>query len=266
MREILVVKVGGSLLDWAGLPAALDGLVRELQDREEDQPRLGPADEVSACECEPSTPALPHKGGGSPMGGGGQSEEMERGNGRSFSWGAPMRLVFVVGGGLAADFVRELDRVHRLGDEVSHGLALHALDLSAEALASLVPGLEVVETLEELPAVWDSGGCPVLAPRRVLEAEERARPREALEHSWDVTSDTISARLAQLIGASGLLLLKSVGVPEGTDLESASARGLVDSAFPGEAADLPGVWVRNLRDPRGGLTRLTLKRLESRPF
>ncbi len=170
MRERLVVKVGGSLLDWVGLPAGLDELIRELQDWEEDKPRHGPTDEVSACECEPPTPTLPHKGGGR-QSEGTEGRETDRRNGGLFS--SPKRLVIVVGGGLAADFVRGLDRVHRLGEEVSHRLALHALDLSAEALARLVPGLAVAETLEDLPAIWDSGRSPVLAPRRVLEADER---------------------------------------------------------------------------------------------
>ena len=57
-------------------------------------------------------------------------------------------LVLLAGGGAAADFVRTLDRTFALGDSRAHHLALRSLDLTAHALATLVPGLVVVDELE----------------------------------------------------------------------------------------------------------------------
>ena len=49
-------------------------------------------------------------------------------------------MVLIAGGGPAADVVRVLDRIHGLGDETAHRLALHAMDLTAIILAELLPG------------------------------------------------------------------------------------------------------------------------------
>ena len=38
--------------------------------------------------------------------------------------------LFVIGGGRTADLVREWDRLHQLGEERSHGLALKAMQLN----------------------------------------------------------------------------------------------------------------------------------------
>jgi aspartokinase-like uncharacterized kinase len=155
------------------------------------------------------------------------------------------RLVLIVGGGRAADAVRGLDRAYRLGDEVSHALALRALDLTAHALAAIVPGLQPAESRGELATIWATGRVPVLAPRRVLDADEGSRG--ALAHSWSVTSDAIAARVAALLGASSLLLLKSAPIPEGCDREAAARLGLIDPAFAGAARGVPRVEYLDLR-------------------
>ena len=75
------------------------------------------------------------------------------------------RMVLIAGGGPAADLVRALDRIHGLGDETAHRLALHAMDLTAIILAELLPGTVAVDRLDALAAVWAAGSIPVLAPR-----------------------------------------------------------------------------------------------------
>ncbi len=72
----MVVKVGGSLLDWPDLP---DRLGRFLDRRRE----------------------------------------------------AGQRLVVVTGGGPAADWIRDVDRVFAIGDRAAHDLAIRSMDLTA---------------------------------------------------------------------------------------------------------------------------------------
>jgi aspartokinase-like uncharacterized kinase len=186
MMPSVVVKVGGSLLDWPELP---DRLGKFLASR------------------------------------------------------APDRLVLIVGGGAVADVIRAWDRTHGLGEERSHHLALRALDLTAHVLADLVPGLDVVETLDQCGPIWARGRLPVLAPRRLLDNDHD------LPHHWDVTTDTIAALLAARLGAAELVLLKSALLPPGTDLAGAARLGLVDPEFPRFAAGLERVTFINLRDP-----------------
>ena len=157
------------------------------------------------------------------------------------------RMVLIVGGGGAADWVRGLDRIHGLGDSRAHALAVRALDLTAHALVALVPGLEVAETVAELETIWGKGFVPILAPRLPLDDDDRDSGYP-LPKSWDVTTDSIAARLADRLGSSTLVLLKSVFAPGGTTRESAAMLGLVDPMFPAVARAVPEVLVVNLRE------------------
>lgn len=155
-------------------------------------------------------------------------------------------IVLVVGGGRAADFVRELDSHHGLGQIQSHGLALRSLDLTAHLLSALLNGLEVVDDPGRLGSVWAKGCIPVLAPRWFVDTIAGAPP-DPLEASWDVTTDSIAARLADYLGGAELHLLKSVGVGDARSRRVLAERGIVDPAFPRESRRLGRVGLINLR-------------------
>jgi 5-(aminomethyl)-3-furanmethanol phosphate kinase len=161
------------------------------------------------------------------------------------------RLLLIVGGGPAADFIRALDQRHRHGNDRAHALALHALDFTAHVACALCPGLVVVEDLAACAQVWLKGQTPVLAPRLFLEQDDRqdqtpnANP---LPHSWDATSDSIAARLATRLGAGELVLLKSASLRPGTDRAEAARLGLVDPLFPEEASAIKRVIYINFRE------------------
>ena len=132
-----------------------------------------------------------------------------------------------------------MDRIHGLGDAQAHWLAIRALDLTALLLASLLPGSTVVSRPEVLRSIWNLGEIPILAPRRMLEEIDNRGP-DRLPESWHVTSDSIAARIAIHLQARRLILLKSKGVPEGTDREDAARLGLVDPMFPGRCPEPQG--------------------------
>jgi aspartokinase-like uncharacterized kinase len=142
-------------------------------------------------------------------------------------------VVLVPGGGALADAVRELDRCHGLGEEQAHWLALQTLRTTAHFLAALVPGVAVVTHLDAITDAWAKGTVPVLD----LEAFAR-QDEESLPHRWDVTSDSLAARVAVVTEARELILLKSVSLPEGMGWSEAGQRGLVDPYFA-RAAEAP---------------------------
>jgi aspartokinase-like uncharacterized kinase len=143
----------------------------------------------------------------------------------------------MAGGGLAADLIRTMDQIHGLGDERAHRLAIDALDLNARILAAILPGCLVVEGPEELHLACDHGQIAVLAPSRFLEELDDRRP-DPLPASWDVTSDSIAARIAVGLNASRLVLLKSACLPPGAGRADAAKLGLVDPFFPVAAREL----------------------------
>ncbi len=147
---------------------------------------------------------------------------------------ADSEIVLVPGGGRLADEVRRLDRQHQLGEETSHWLALRALTVGAEFLARLLPGAVLVHDLEGCSPIWYSGRVAVLDPFTFTKADEGRSG--CLPHTWEITSDSIAARVAFVGKARQLILLKSVDVPAGLDWEEAGERGFVDRYFASSLA------------------------------
>jgi aspartokinase-like uncharacterized kinase len=157
------------------------------------------------------------------------------------------RVLLIAGGGPAADLVRGLDRIHGLGDETAHRLALEALDLTAHFLAALIPNAVLIDRNEHLVRAWRSGCNPVLSPRPILDEFEHSG-KGVLPASWDVTSDSIAARIALHLKADRLILLKSVSAPAGTTRDDAARLGLVDPMLPVVAQALPRIEYQNFRE------------------
>ncbi|MCI0376297.1 MAG: hypothetical protein L0215_01690 [Gemmataceae bacterium] len=137
----------------------------------------------------------------------------------------PRGLLFP-GGGPAANAVRAMDRAQRLGEEASHWLAIHALAVNAQFLRALLPELPVLEW----PRAGDFPGWAIAEPYSFAVADEEYA--EHLPHTWDVTSDSLALRLAQVVGAAELLLLKSISAPERADWRQLSQDRVVDGYFP----------------------------------
>jgi aspartokinase-like uncharacterized kinase len=151
--------------------------------------------------------------------------------------------LLVAGGGAAADVVREWDRVHQLGEESAHALALEAMDLTASLLARFFPEARLVRSEQQVRMAAADGAISILCPGCFLKAAE-AQGHPPLEHSWQVTSDSIAAWIAGVLAAPELVLVKSVPAPRGMTLAAAARAGLVDESFPAETANLPVIgWV-----------------------
>jgi aspartokinase-like uncharacterized kinase len=156
------------------------------------------------------------------------------------------RIILIVGGGLAADLIRQMDRIHHLGEERSHWLALRALSLNSHLVATLLPASETVNSLRNCPAVWAKQSTPILDPLCFVQEDEASPDR--LPHCWTVTSDSVAARVARVAGAAELILLKSCTPAQGLGWDELVRVGVVDAWFPRLVASLPAVRLVNLRD------------------
>jgi 5-(aminomethyl)-3-furanmethanol phosphate kinase len=148
-------------------------------------------------------------------------------------------LLLVPGGGGTADVIRRLDRLHGIGEDAAHWLALRILSVNAHFLAGLVRA----PVWSDVPG--PASAVAVLDPYAFCQADE-GRPG-ALPHVWDATSDSVAARAAE-VAQGRLVLLKSVDWPDGKNWRDGPAAGLVDAVFPTivARARIPVQWV-NLR-------------------
>ena len=54
------------------------------------------------------------------------------------------RPLLIVGGGAAADIVRDWHQAHAFDDDIAHTLAIEAMTLNAQLLVTLLPGAKIV--------------------------------------------------------------------------------------------------------------------------
>lgn len=104
---------------------------------------------------------------------------------------SPHPLLIVPGGGPFADLIHSL----HLSDDISHWMAIAAMDQYAWYISSF--GIQPTDAIS------------VPTDLRVLLPYRPMREHDPLPHTWDITSDTISAWVASQLNLD-LLLLKSV--------------------------------------------------------
>lgn len=159
--------------------------------------------------------------GGSLLG----SPELERWLGlfAKFSDG---NIIIVPGGGVFADAVRDAQKVSKISDACAHKLAVLAMDQFGLLLANMNPDLAVARTEMEIDERTWQHRCIVWLPSQMVLADD------SIPKSWDVTSDSIAAWLAEKVDAQQLVLVKS-DKPNGAELclRMMTESGVVDEAF-----------------------------------
>jgi aspartokinase-like uncharacterized kinase len=153
------------------------------------------------------------------------------------------RLGVVPGGGPFADAVRTAVHRHPASEDAAHWMAILAMDQHAHLLASLHASVTLCAGTDAVLAATRDGRLAILAPYAGL------READPLPHDWNVTSDSLSAWLAGVLGARQLVLLKALDAPEEMTALEASEAGLVDGYFPEALAKDSECWVLNGRFP-----------------
>ncbi len=114
------------------------------------------------------------------------------------------RVLVVPGGGEFADVVRAADASFELSSKVSHKMAVLGMDQFGLLLSHLIPNARVAFSLGVVEGLSSSRRVVILLPSRLV---FRAR---SLPSSWDVTSDSIAAYVAQRLCVGKLVLVTDV--------------------------------------------------------
>jgi 5-(aminomethyl)-3-furanmethanol phosphate kinase len=150
--------------------------------------------------------------------------------------------VLLAGGGVAVDQIRA-EAVHlNLSESEAHWRCVDVMTSTANQLSQALPKTQtqthISFTSVRRPTIF-------LCSTWLLQLEP-ITPGTILPESWDVTSDSIAARLAICIGADELVLLKSADPPS-SDLQALADIGYIDKFFPKLAGELPPCRMVNLR-------------------
>jgi aspartokinase-like uncharacterized kinase len=136
------------------------------------------------------------------------------------------KVIVVPGGGPWADDVREAQKREGFDDRVAHLNALRAMEQYGRVLAGTRAGLIPANSIAIIREVLEKNQVPVWMPYQMVVADP------SIPESWDVTSDSLAAWLADKLNASVLVLVKSFAVSEPQPaIEDMVRRGWVDRCF-----------------------------------
>ena len=159
--------------------------------------------------------------------------------------------ILVAGGGRVVNAVRTLDRVHSLDAESAHWLCVCAMRVTTRLLVDLLKNeVTTVTTLGQLENEQSEGRLYVFDSEHFLCHDEPSCVGTMLPPNGSVTSDSIAARIGQVLDAAELVLLKSADPPQPVSLEAAAQTGYVDEFLPQLADDLTRIRCVNFRRDR----------------
>ncbi|KON30136.1 hypothetical protein AC477_05205, partial [miscellaneous Crenarchaeota group-1 archaeon SG8-32-1] len=113
------------------------------------------------------------------------------------------RILIIPGGGEFADIARKLYKNYGFSNIVAHKMGILSMDQFGLFLSDIVVNSFVTYSLEEIRKSA-KGKVPIFLPSTSMFRED------PLEKSWDVTSDSIAAYIANLLQAQKLLLVTDV--------------------------------------------------------
>ncbi|MCA9230197.1 MAG: hypothetical protein KDA57_06075 [Planctomycetales bacterium] len=161
----------------------------------------------------------------------------------------PAHHVLLVGGGPLVEQIRHWHASRPLSEIAAHWMCIDAMTVTAHMLHDRLPEIALIEDDRLLCQRVGERNCTIFGPAQWLRHGEPWIRGTRLPTSWDVTSDAIAGRLAIVLAADELVLLKSALPVESstTELTALADAGYVDRMLPRLAGELPPYRLVNLR-------------------
>lgn len=112
------------------------------------------------------------------------------------------KIIVIPGGGTLANFVRSLDDILEIGDDLAHWIAIYSMNYNGIILNRKYPNLESIDKLKTFQDAKQMF-C-IFLPYSFL------REDDTLPHNWDVTSDSIALYVANKLKLSQCFLIKNI--------------------------------------------------------
>jgi aspartokinase-like uncharacterized kinase len=145
----------------------------------------------------------------------------------------PAINILIAGGGKLVDAIRDTIDIHSMTDESAHWLCIDAMSVTSRLLTELLIDSERITEFDDLRrrVTTSTNLTIVFDPNEFLQNHESQQPGHLLPHNWAATSDSIAARLAEVLSADELVLLKSAD-PPASEPRVLADLGYVDQHFP----------------------------------
>ncbi len=112
------------------------------------------------------------------------------------------KIIIIPGGGTYANFVRKIDEKISIGDELSHWMAIFAMNCNGIELSQKYNDIKFFDNLGELKK--SNERIAIFLPYDFI------NQRDELPHIWDVTSDSITVYIAHHLGLKDCFLIKDI--------------------------------------------------------
>lgn len=116
------------------------------------------------------------------------------------------KVLIICGGGDFANLIRQLDHQIHFSRSANHHAAIMCMDILGRLLSDKIKNGVAVYSLEDAKNTIKAGKTPVLLPSKLMHF------LDPLEHSWRVTSDSISLYFAHLLEAKLLIATDVDGI------------------------------------------------------
>jgi len=161
----------------------------------------------------------------------------------------PAHHVLLAGGGSLVDQVRGWHALQPLEESGAHWMCVDLLTVTAHLLHARLPEIPLIEDDRLLCQRVGQRDCTIFVPALWMRHGEPHLPGTPLPSTWEVTADSIAARLAISLAAEELVFMKSK-LPEtgsGLGIPAFSAAGYVDPMLGRLVDELPAVRFINVR-------------------
>ncbi|MCQ2964674.1 MAG: delta 1-pyrroline-5-carboxylate synthetase [archaeon] len=114
--------------------------------------------------------------------------------------------LIVVGGGEFANLVRKYDKDIEFSNDVTHEVAINSMDILAKLLCDKLAFCELSSSFEQAKNIVSSNKIPIMLCSDIILNEE------SLKHSWEITSDSIAAFIANKLDSKLLIATNVDGI------------------------------------------------------
>ena len=114
--------------------------------------------------------------------------------------------VIILGGGEFANLIRRYDSEIDFSNEASHWTAIDCMEIIAKLVDDKVDSTKLAYSIDEAKEISDDGFTPIFVVSEFL------REEDPFECSWDVTSDSIAAYVANIFDANLFIVTDVNGI------------------------------------------------------